>query len=262
MVVTSGNDNDLALWKDPQRERLLVDLAAVNEELAVAKLDLADLELRLRAFAAFHDRLLAPLYATLDDVKARIAELLADRSGSEQDREEAVRARERARLSAQAAEQATAEQRGPNSGFVDEPPKPRPSDRARRLFRALIKLCHPDLAGDDAERLRREQFTRQVNDAYASNDLDRLDQLSRQWGGQGRAQDGSPRPPADLGASVHAARAELWEVRAEIAALGATGLGRLLLQRDDPVGAVRSVAERTRDEIRRQREVLRSLASR
>jgi hypothetical protein len=51
-------------------------------------------------------------------------------------------------------------------------------------------------------------------------------------------------------------------VRAEIAALGATGLGRLLLQRDDPVGAVRSVAERTRDEIRRQREVLRSLASR
>ena len=45
-------------------------------------------------------------------------------------------------------------------------PWPRPSDGIRALYRALIKLCHPDLAVSDADRLRREEFTARVNAAY------------------------------------------------------------------------------------------------
>jgi hypothetical protein len=263
MPASTGTENELSLWTDPERDRLLAELATLNEELATAELYLADLALRVRAFAAFHDRLLAPLYAELDEVNAEVAELLAERSGSTQDREDAARARELAHRSAEAARAATAEPDEGTEGLAGHTAKPRPSEDARQRFRALIKLCHPDLAGDDAERERRERFTRLVNDAYASNDTARLDDLSRQWRNQGEDRGGqrSERSAADLVVSIGAARVQLAEMRAETATLAGSSLGRLLLERADPIEAVRSAARRVDDQIKHQREVLRGLAA-
>jgi hypothetical protein len=141
---------------------------------------------------------------------------------------------------------------------ADAPPRPRRSDRARTLYRALIKLCHPDLASGEADRLRREEFTARVNAAYADNDAAWLADLAREWeaGPPDKAQ-----PPGDLNelrAALDAVRRQIAEVRAEIARLTAAGLGELF-GTGDPQVAVQRIAGRVRAEIGRQRDVLRRL---
>jgi hypothetical protein len=144
---------------------------------------------------------------------------------------------------------------------AEAPPRPRPSDGIRALYRTLIKLCHPDLAASDADRLRREEFTARVNAAYAAGDVSRLEALAAEW------QTGTPaaaRPAAqvsELSAAVEAVRRQLAEVRAEIARLATAGLGELL-GADDPQAAVQRLAGRVRTELRRQQDLLRRLRSR
>lgn len=140
------------------------------------------------------------------------------------------------------------------------PPRPRPSDVVRALYRTLIKLCHPDLAVSDTDRLRREEFTARVNAAYAAGDAARLEALAREW------QTGTPdasRTPAqasELRVAVEAVRRQLAEVRAEIARLASAGLGELFGD-DDPQVTVQRIAGLVRAEIRRQQDLLRRLRS-
>lgn len=139
------------------------------------------------------------------------------------------------------------------------PPRPQPSDRVRRLFRTLVKLCHPDLASDDADRLRREEFTAEVNAAYAANNAARLEELARQWQAAAPHAATSPGQVSELRAAVEVARRQFSEVRAEIARLTTTGLGELLFGEEDPHVTVQRIAEQVRAEIRRQRDALRRL---
>ena len=52
------------------------------------------------------------------------------------------------------------------------------SDDAKRLFRQLARLIHPDLAGDPKERERRTNLMVAANDAYEQGDLAALERLS------------------------------------------------------------------------------------
>jgi hypothetical protein len=250
-------DHDVRLpesWLDPEVERLRAELATVTEELAAARLELADVQVRLGSFTGYHDRLLAPLYAELDDLAARIAELLAERSGLTEDRVDATAARERARASAGAAASAT------GAGDSGEPADP-PPEQVRRLFRTLVKRCHPDLAADDTDRHRREEFTIRVNDAYAAGDAEWLAELDRQWRAGGCDADRLPGRVPELRAAIEAVRARVDETRAEMRRLTTTGLGWLLFDGEDPYAAVRVLAGGLRAEIRRQQEVLTGLGS-
>ncbi|MFE3458684.1 hypothetical protein ACFXKD_14180 [Nocardiopsis aegyptia] len=168
------------LWEDPERERLMAELVALAAELADLRVELADARARLEAFTRFHDRIMAPLFAELDGVEADIAALRARHDDGPETRREAEEARRRARESAWAADAARADAEGA------ERPRPPVGTEARRLFRDLIRRCHPDLAEDDADRARREEFTRRVNDAYARGDTALLAELGREWrGGDG-----------------------------------------------------------------------------
>lgn len=51
----------------------------------------------------------------------------------------------------------------------------------RRVYRALARLLHPDLARDQEERLQREQMMRLVNQARERGDLEQLEQLLSVW---------------------------------------------------------------------------------
>ncbi|MPZ79784.1 MAG: hypothetical protein GEV28_05040 [Actinophytocola sp.] len=62
-----ASPGQLEVWDDPERDPLRAELAAVTEELAGARLELADLTTRLAGFTRFHDRLMAQLYAELLD---------------------------------------------------------------------------------------------------------------------------------------------------------------------------------------------------
>ena len=137
------------------------------------------------------------------------------------------------------------------------PPRPRPSDQVRTLFRTLIKLCHPDLAADDADRLRREEFTARVNAAYAANNGARLAALAREWQAETSDEVSPSGLMSELRAAVEAVRRQLGEVGAEITRLTRTGLGELLFGTEDPQVAAQRIAAQVRAEIRRQWGVLR-----
>jgi len=149
---------------------------------------------------------------------------------------------------------------------ADAPPQPRPADLARRLYRTLIKLCHPDLASSDSDRARREEFTARVNAAYAAGSATWLAALAREWEAGGPEAEGAeavrqPGQLPDLRSVIEMARRQLGEVRAEVSRLTAAGLEELLFGADDPHAVVQRVAGQVRAEIRRQRDALRRLRS-
>ena len=144
---------------------------------------------------------------------------------------------------------------------ADAPPQPRPGDLVRGRYRALIKLCHPDLASSDADRARREEFTARVNAAYAAGSATWLAALAREWQAGGPAAAKPPGQLPELRSVVDVVRRQFGEVRAEMSRLGATGFQELLFGEDDPHAVVERVAGQVRAEFRRQRDLLRRLRS-
>ncbi len=58
---------------------------------------------------------------------------------------------------------------------------PRPGGEARRLFLALARQIHPDLAKDENERRRRHEVMAEATLAYRDNDERRLQWLLEHW---------------------------------------------------------------------------------
>jgi DnaJ-domain-containing protein 1 len=56
-----------------------------------------------------------------------------------------------------------------------------PSLTLKQLYRDIAKQIHPDLATDPEEHRRREAIMAEVNRAYAAGDIERLQQLFRDW---------------------------------------------------------------------------------
>ena len=64
-------------------------------------------------------------------------------------------------------------------------------DDAKRLFRQLARLIHPDLAGDAQERERRTNLMVAANDAYEQGDVAALERLLEDWQASPEAVTGS-----------------------------------------------------------------------
>jgi hypothetical protein len=62
-----------------------------------------------------------------------------------------------------------------------EPERVVVSDDAKRLFRQLARLIHPDLAGDPQERERRTNLMVAANEAYEQGDTAALERLLEEW---------------------------------------------------------------------------------
>jgi hypothetical protein len=68
-------------------------------------------------------------------------------------------------------------------GEREPEPEPRPviGEQAKRLFRQLARIIHPDLAGDPAERERRTNLMVAANLAYEQGDVAALEKLLADW---------------------------------------------------------------------------------
>jgi hypothetical protein len=68
-------------------------------------------------------------------------------------------------------------------GEREPEPEPRPviGEQAKRLFRQLARIIHPDLAGDAAERERRTNLMVAANLAYEQGDVTALEKLLVDW---------------------------------------------------------------------------------
>ncbi|MFD3941498.1 hypothetical protein [Streptomyces sp. NPDC058579] len=142
-------------------------------------------------FSRLHHQKLGPMYTRLDELDAQIAEARAAQTGDPEDLRRAQEARavvmpmpgveelfhdwiDSEGLSPEAAAMLTEQP-------VQPPKRVRPGEEARKLYRELARQAHPDLAREEDERRRREEFITRVNAAYARGDVALLRELSAEW---------------------------------------------------------------------------------
>jgi hypothetical protein len=171
--------------------RLERAVRAAEQALIEFEIALETFRIEVENFSRLHHQRLGPMYTRLDELDAMIAEARAARTGDPEDLRRAREARAMVQpmpgveelfhdwldsdgLSPEAAAMLTEQP-------VRPPKRVRPSDEARKLYRDLARRAHPDLAQDDKERARREEFITRVNAAYARGDEPLLRELADEW---------------------------------------------------------------------------------
>lgn len=150
-------------------EKKKSELAALEADLIQREIDLATLRAELTAFENGYLGTVGLLYAELDEIQARIAEAKARRTPSDLGaQEQAARARTQAQESSQTA------------GAIGEP-KSKPTESLKKLFREVAKRVHPDLAANDADRVRRQNLMATANRAYEEGDEAGLQAILNEW---------------------------------------------------------------------------------
>ncbi|WP_328720538.1 J domain-containing protein [Streptomyces sp. NBC_00247] len=171
--------------------RLARAVQAAEQALIEFEIAVETFRVEVENFSRLHHQKLGPMYARLDELDALIAEATAARSG---DPEDARKAREaRAAVMPMPGVDELFHGWMDSEGLYPEavamlteqsvrPPKRvRPSDEARKLYRELARKAHPDLARDEADRQRRDEFIARVNAAYGRGDVSLLQELAAEW---------------------------------------------------------------------------------
>ncbi len=148
------------------------ELDDLERELVEKELQLAGLRSELAAFEQLYLKTVGALYAELDEIQARIAELIASRSPSNVD----------AQATARVARQKAAESRSAvGEAALHVAKRIGPSPELKDLYREVARRIHPDLAIDEADRARRQQFMAQANRAYEDGDEARLKSILEEY---------------------------------------------------------------------------------
>ncbi|SDO10090.1 hypothetical protein SAMN04487981_108241 [Streptomyces sp. cf386] len=235
-------------------ERLERAVRAAEQALIEYEIAVETFRVEVENFSRLHHQKLGPMYARLDELDACIAEATAARTGDPEDIRKADEARARVLPMPGVEELFHGWMDG--SGLFPEaeamlteqpvrpPQRVRPSDEARKLYRELARKAHPDLAQEDAERARREEFITRVNAAYARGDEALLRELAEEWAAGPAPKEQGPTPAEEL-----YARLEWLAQRKEMLALVAkeleeSAIGAMLrLAPDEPDRLLEEIAE-------------------
>ncbi|MFI5637430.1 J domain-containing protein [Streptomyces goshikiensis] len=171
--------------------RLERAVRAAEQALIEFEIAVETFRVEVENFSRLHHQKLGPMYSRLDELDALIAEAKAARSG---DPEDLRRAREaRSLVMPMPGVDELFHDWLDSDGISDDagamlterpvrpPERVRPSEEVRRLYRDLVRQAHPDLAQDEAERTRRDEFIARVNAAYGRGDERLLRELVREW---------------------------------------------------------------------------------
>ncbi|MFE0132889.1 J domain-containing protein [Streptomyces sp. NPDC059037] len=249
----SGGEPGQGAGERPE-DRLEKAVRAAEQALIEYEIAVETFRVEVENFSRLHHQKLGPMYARLDELDAELAEALAASSGDPEDRRKADEARARVMpmpgveelfhgwmdtdgLYPEAAAMLT-------DRSVRPPQRVRPSDEARKLFRDLVRKAHPDLAQDDQERARRDEFITRVNAAYARGDEPLLRELSDEWAAGPVPDAQRPSRSEELYARLEwlAQRKELLSVVARELEEGAIG-SMLRMAPDDPDTLLDEIAE-------------------
>ncbi|MER5847074.1 hypothetical protein ABT126_08415 [Streptomyces sp. NPDC002012] len=171
--------------------RLAKAVRVAEQALIEFEIAVETFRVEVENFSRLHHQKLGPMYARLDELDAQIAEAHAARTGDPEDLRKAQEARaivmpmpgvdelfhdwvDSDGLSPEAAAMLTEQP-------VRPPKRVRPTEEARKLYRELARKAHPDLAQDETERARREEFITRVNAAYGRGDEALLMELAQEW---------------------------------------------------------------------------------
>ncbi|AZP19040.1 hypothetical protein EJC51_25025 [Streptomyces aquilus] len=248
-------------------ERLERAVRAAEQALIEYEIAVETFRVEVENFSRLHHQRLGPMYTRLDELDAQIAEARAARSGDPEDRRKADEARARVMPMPAVEELFHGWMDGdglfPEAAamLTDQPVRPpqrvRPSDEARKLYRELARKAHPDLAQDETERARREEFITRVNAAYSRGDEPLLRELAEEWAAGPKPPEQRPSESEELYARLEwlAQRKELLTVVArelEESAIGAM----LRLAPDDPDRLLEEIAEQLLAQVaEREREL-------
>ncbi|GHC75732.1 J domain-containing protein [Streptomyces flavofungini] len=235
-------------------ERLEKAVRAAEQALIEYEIAVETFRVEVENFSRLHHQKLGPMYSRLDELDALIAEAVAARSGDPEDLRKADEARARVMpmpaveelfhgwmdgdgLFPEAAAMLTEQS-------VRPPQRVRPSDEVRKLYRELVRKAHPDLAQDEKERGRRDEFITRVNAAYGRGDEALLRELLAEWAAGPVPEELRPTPSEELYARLEwlARRKELLSVVA--GELEESAIGSMLkLAPDDPDRLLEEIAE-------------------
>lgn len=187
----SGQGPEQGAGAERPEARLEKAVRVAEQALIEFEIAVETFRVEVENFSRLHHQKLGPMYTRLDELDAQIAEARAARTGDPEDVRRAQEARAAVMpmpgvdelfhdwmdsdgLSAEAAAMLTEQP-------VQPPKRVRPGEEARKLYRELARKAHPDLAREDDERKRREEFITRVNAAYARGDAAMLRELSEEW---------------------------------------------------------------------------------
>ncbi|MFE0424398.1 hypothetical protein [Streptomyces sp. NPDC058953] len=268
-ATAGGGPGEAGVPTDAERPEARLERAVRAAEQALIEFEIAVETFRVEVenFSRLHHQKLGPMYTRLDELDAELAEARAARTGDPEDLRKAREARA-AVLPMPGVEElfqgwmdgdglppeASAMLTGRS---VRAPQRVRPGEEARRLYRELARKAHPDLAQEETERARREEFITRVNAAYALGDTEALRELIAEW-------DAGPAPAEDfLGAAEElyarlewlAQRKELLVVIARELEEGAIG-SMLRMAPDDPDTLLDEIADQLLAQVaEREREL-------
>lgn len=177
--------------QDEATRRLAKAVLAAEQALIEFEIAVETFRVEVENFSRLHHQRLGPMYARLDELDAQIAEAVAARTGAPEDVRKAQEARASV-LPMPEVEELFHGWMGSDGLFseaqamlteqsVQPPQKVRPSEEARKVYRDLVRKAHPDLARDDAERARRDEFIARVNAAYGQGNEALLRKLAQEW---------------------------------------------------------------------------------
>jgi hypothetical protein len=172
-------------------ERLEQAVRAAEQALIEYEIAVETFRVEVENFSRLHEQKLGPMYARIEELDAQIAEANAARTGDAEDLRRAQELRARL-LPIPGVEELLHGWMGGGGLFpeaaamlTEQPVRPpqrvRPSEEARKLYRELARKAHPDLAQEETERGRREEFITRVNAAYARGDEAELRELAEEW---------------------------------------------------------------------------------
>ncbi|WP_105975439.1 J domain-containing protein [Streptomyces geranii] len=253
-------------------ERLERAVRVAEQALIEYEIAVETFRIEVENFSRLHHQKLGPMYTRLDELDASIAEAKAARTG---DPEDLLAAREaRARVMPMPGVEELFHGWMDSEGLfpeavamlTDQPVRPpqrvRPSDEARKLYRELARKAHPDLAQDEDERARRDEFISRVNAAYARGDEGLLRELAEEWAAGPAPAEWKPSRSEELYARLEwlAQRKELLTLVASELEEGAIG-AMLKLAPDDPDRLLEEIAEQLLAQVeQRERELAELLA--
>ncbi|MEU5631115.1 J domain-containing protein [Streptomyces rishiriensis] len=235
--------------------RLEQAVRAAEQALIEFEIAVETFRVEVENFSRLHHQKLGPMYARLDELEAQIAEARAARTGDPEDQRRAAEARARVLpmpgveelfhgwmdgegLFPEAAAMLTDQS-------VRPPERVRPSEEARKLYRELARKAHPDLAQEDDERARREEFITRVNAAYARGDAVLLRELAEEWAAGPAPAERTPSPSEELYARLEwlAQRKEMLTLVAR--ELEDSAIGSMLrMAPDDPDRLLDEIADK------------------
>jgi len=199
-------NSEIARRASPEEEELArkrEELALLQAELAERELFLTNLRAELAAFEGRYLRQVGTLYAELDEWNAKIAERLAKEESTEESRSAAAQAR----IQADESDSAVHGEAAKAQEFI-------PSPELKALYREVAKRVHPDLATDEADRQRRDQFMAEANAAYQRGDAEALRRILEEYESSPESVRG-----AGIGADLVRVLRQLKQVRDRIAAI-------------------------------------------